>query len=89
MRALFVMVSIPPAIGCLLSILPMINYPLTDKKSKEILEALIIRRAGAMANITDAVIDYQTISLYGETVSLVEKVNSEEEVDSKIEVDGE
>ena len=89
MRALFVMVSIPPAIGCLLSILPMINYPLTDKKSKEILEALIIRRAGAMANITDAVIDYQTISLYGETVSLVEKVDSEEEIDSKIEVDGE
>lgn len=88
MKALFIMVSIPPAIGCLLSILPMINYPLTDKKSKEILEALIVRRAGVTATV-DSVMDYKTISLYGETVSLVEKEDLEEEIDSKNEIDGE
>lgn len=77
MKSLFIMVSIPPAIGCLLSILPIINYPLTDKKCKEIIDILVARRAGVVEGEA-AYIDSHTITLFGETTSLVE----ESEVDT-------
>ncbi len=42
--AMFFLVSIPPAIGCLLSIIPTWKYPLTNKEHAKILEFLRVRR---------------------------------------------
>lgn len=42
--AMFFLVSIPPAIGCLLSIIPTWKYPLTNKEHARILEFLRVRR---------------------------------------------
>lgn len=42
--AMFFLVSIPPAVGCLLSIIPTWKYPLTNKEHARILEFLRIRR---------------------------------------------
>ncbi len=41
---MFFLCSIPPAIGLLLSIIPMKKYPLTNEDNKNILSALISRR---------------------------------------------
>lgn len=43
--AMFFLCSIPPAIGMILSVLPMRGYDLTDKKHAEILEVLVKKRA--------------------------------------------
>ncbi len=45
--AMFFLVSIPPAIGCLLSIIPTWKYPLTNKEHARILEFLRVRRTVA------------------------------------------
>lgn len=42
--AMFFLCSIPPAIGMLLSVLPMLHYDLPDKKHATVLEELRIRR---------------------------------------------
>lgn len=42
--AMFFLISIPPAIGCLLSIIPTWKYPLTNKEHAHILEFLRVRR---------------------------------------------
>ncbi len=42
--AMFFLVSIPPAVGCLLSIIPTWKYPLTNKEHAKILEFLRVRR---------------------------------------------
>lgn len=44
MMILFLIISIPPAIGCLLTIIPTWKYALDDKKHKEILDFLVDRR---------------------------------------------
>lgn len=44
--ALFFLVSIPPAIGFALSVLPMLKYEITNKAHKEILDTLNARRNG-------------------------------------------
>ncbi|MDR2526128.1 MAG: MFS transporter [Oscillospiraceae bacterium] len=44
---MFLAVSVPPAIGCLLSVLPMLKYPLSEGKLAEIREALQQRRRAA------------------------------------------
>lgn len=85
MRALFVMVSIPPAIGCVLSILPMLNYPLSDKRSKEILDALIIRRAGITAKAAVDPMECKVVKLFDETIQLYDE--SEEDVVENAEVE--
>ena len=41
---MFFLCSIPPAIGMLLSVLPMLHYDLPDKKHATVLEELRIRR---------------------------------------------
>lgn len=43
--AMFLLISIPPAIGMLLSAIPTIKYPLTDKEHTRILNELIEKRA--------------------------------------------
>lgn len=45
--AMFFLVSIPPAVGCLLSIIPTWKYPLTNKEHARILEFLRVRRTVA------------------------------------------
>lgn len=47
MRVLFVIVSIPPAIGCILTVLPTWKYCLDDAEHKRILAELAARRAAA------------------------------------------
>ncbi len=44
--AMFFLISIPVAVGMLLSALPMKSYGMTDVEHKEMLEALIAKRAG-------------------------------------------
>ena len=43
--AMFLLISIPPAIGMLLSAIPTLKYSLTDKEHTRILNELIERRA--------------------------------------------
>lgn len=43
--AMFLLISIPPAIGMLLSAIPTIKYPLTDQEHTRILNELIEKRA--------------------------------------------
>lgn len=43
--AMFFLISIPPAIGMLLSALPTLKYALTDKEHARILDALVAKRA--------------------------------------------
>lgn len=45
--AMFFLISIPPAIGMVLSALPTLKYALTDKEHKRILDELIEKRAKA------------------------------------------
>lgn len=45
MMILFFIVSIPPAVGCILSVIPTWKYALDDKRHKEILAELNARRA--------------------------------------------
>ena len=47
--AMFFLISIPVALGMLLSALPMRSYGMTDAEHKEMLEALIAKRAGETA----------------------------------------
>ncbi len=44
MTALFFLISIPPAIGCLLALIPTWNYVLNDKEHKRILDVLNTKR---------------------------------------------
>ncbi|MCM1286118.1 MAG: MFS transporter [Acetobacter sp.] len=43
---MFFLISIPPAIGMLLSALPTLKYSLSDKEHKRILDELVAKRAG-------------------------------------------
>ena len=49
MRVLFVIVSLPPAVGCLLAVIPTWKYCLDDAEHKRILEELSARRAAKLA----------------------------------------
>ena len=44
MMIMIFLVSIPPAIGCILSVLPTWNYALSDKEHERILKELNERR---------------------------------------------
>lgn len=46
MAVMFFLISIPPAIGCVLTVLPTLKYALPDKEHKRILAELNERRAG-------------------------------------------
>ena len=45
--AMFFLISIPPAIGMLLSAIPTLKYALSDKEHSRILEELVAKRAGS------------------------------------------
>lgn len=42
---MFFLISIPPAIGMILSAIPTLKYALTDKEHKKILDALVLKRS--------------------------------------------
>ena len=54
MLVLFVIVSIPPAVGCILTVIPTWNYCLDDAEHKRILAELTARRAAAEASKNEA-----------------------------------
>lgn len=43
-EAMFFLISIPPAIGMLLSAIPTLKYAMTDKEHNEILKSLVDKR---------------------------------------------
>lgn len=45
-EAMFFLISIPPAIGMILSVIPTLKYAMTDAEHKEILSELVSRRKG-------------------------------------------
>lgn len=45
--AMFFLISIPPAVGMILSAIPTLKYALPDKEHKRILDALVAKRAAA------------------------------------------
>lgn len=51
---MFFLCSIPPAIGLLLSIIPMKKYPLTNADNKKILASLVERREKVAAEAQTA-----------------------------------
>lgn len=54
MMILFLIISIPPAIGCLLTVIPTWKYALDDKEHARILAELIERRKAAEATSANA-----------------------------------
>ena len=53
--AMFLLISLPIAVGMLLSALPMRTYGMTDAEHKDMLEALIAKRAGETAEAPEEV----------------------------------
>ena len=53
MMILFFIVSIPPAIGCLLGVFPTWKYPFTDKEHEKMLEVLNKRRHEEGTEVTE------------------------------------
>lgn len=50
-KAMWFLLTIPPAIGMAISIIPTIKYEITNKKHQEMLDALIERHSGMEENI--------------------------------------
>ena len=83
--AMFFLISIPVAVGMLLSALPMKKYAMTDAEHKDMLEALVLKRAGGVAEADDATLE--TVKILEENMDeIVSQINeitadSEEETD--------
>lgn len=80
--AMFFLISIPPAIGMLLSAIPTLKYAMTDKEHENILAELVSRRRTAKENTdadsTDApsTLDAASVALEDNMDSIVEKINN-------------
>ena len=71
MRVLFVIVSLPPAVGCLLAVIPTWKYCLDDDEHKRILEELSARRAAKLAA--------EALGGQSETAEIAEEANADPE----------
>ena len=71
--AMFFLISVPIAVGMLLSALPMKNYAMTDAEHKKMIAALIERRAGG------AEVDADTQALMDSADEIVDAINKIEE----------
>lgn len=71
--AMFFLISIPIAVGMLLSALPMKNYAMTDSEHKKMLDALIAKRAG------EAAVDADTQALMDNMDEIVDTINKIED----------
>ena len=80
--AMFFLISIPPAIGMLLSAIPTLKYAMTDKEHENILAELVSRRRTAKektdADSTDApsTLDAASEVLEDNMDSIVEEINN-------------
>lgn len=80
--AMFFLISIPPAIGMLLSAIPTLKYAMTDKEHENILAELVSRRRTAKektdADSTDApsTLDAASAALEDNMDSIVEEINN-------------
>lgn len=80
--AMFFLISIPPAIGMLLSAIPTLKYAMTDKEHENILAELVSRRRTAKENTdadsTDApsTLDAASVALEDNMDSIVEEINN-------------
>lgn len=85
MGVLFFIISIPPAIGCILSVLPTWKYALDDKEHERILGILLERRKQAElegANPTEEeVFEDSPVSCNSETETVAEEVAVESSED--------
>ena len=80
--AMFFLISIPPAIGMLLSAIPTLKYAMTDKEHENILAELVSRRRTAKEN-TDgdsadapSTLDAASAALEDNMDSIVEEINN-------------
>ena len=83
---MFFLVSIPPAIGMILSIIPMLKYELNDKEHSRILDELNAKR---LANATGEVMTLESVENADgaenvETAENVESVSEEQTVDTAV-----
>lgn len=80
--AMFFLISIPPAIGMLLSAIPTLKYAMTDKEHENILAELVSRRRTAKdktdGDSTDApsTLDAASAALEDNMDSIVEEINN-------------
>lgn len=80
--AMFFLISIPPAIGMLLSAIPTLKYAMTDKEHENILAELVSRRRTAKektdGDSTDApsTLDAASTALEDNMDSIVEEINN-------------
>lgn len=80
--AMFFLISIPPAIGMLLSAIPTLKYAMTDKEHENILSELVSRRRSAneqsQDDSTDApsTLDAASAVLEDNMDSIVEEINN-------------
>ena len=80
--AMFFLISIPPAIGMLLSAIPTLKYAMTDKEHENILAELVSRRRTAKdktdGESTDApsTLDAASAALEDNMDSIVEEINN-------------
>lgn len=80
--AMFFLISIPPAIGMLLSAIPTLKYAMTDKEHENILAELVSRRRTAKektdADSADApsTLDAASAALEDNMDSIVEEINN-------------
>ena len=74
---MFFLVSIPPAIGMILSIIPMLKYELTDKEHTRILDELNAKRlANAEENANELQTNEQVDAVFGEGEENAENINA-------------
>lgn len=80
--AMFFLISIPPAIGMLLSAIPTLKYAMTDKEHENILSELVSRRRSANEQSQDdstdsaSTLDAASAVLEDNMDSIVEEINN-------------
>lgn len=80
--AMFFLISIPPAIGMLLSAIPTLKYAMTDKEHENILAELVSRRRSANEQLQDdstdspSTLDAASAVLEDNMDSIVEEINN-------------
>ncbi len=75
--AMFFLISIPPAIGMILSALPTLKYALTDKEHAKMLEALVAKRAEKDALAAAQTADSESESPVAEEIPVDEEKSAE------------
>jgi hypothetical protein len=72
---MFFLISIPPAVGMLLSAIPTSKYAMSDKEHTRILSELVERRTASKEEKTDDIIDDNTKALQDNMEQIVDEIN--------------